>query len=478
MKNNMARLIVLLLWSMASCVHAAQGTRPNVLLIAIDDLNDWIGCMGGHPQAQTPNMDRLAKRGVLFTNAQCQSPVCNPSRASMMSGLYPETTGIYFLNPPPKESPVLQKTVMMPQRFEAEGFFVTGAGKLFHNGGKQNETYVPNYGGSFGGFGPLPKKKLSPFKGVKLWDWGAYPESDDQMPDHKIAGWTEEQLKGMENSPFWLGVGFYRPHVPQYAPQKWFDLYPLETLQLPAVVDHDLDDLSDYAVNITRLKHIAPTMEWVLENDQWKPLVQSYLACISFVDHQVGRVLDALDASPYAANTIVVLCSDHGFHQGEKERFAKRSLWQDGTGTPLIIAGPGIAKGKRCDKPVQLLDIYPTLLDLCGLKANPAHEGHSLRPLLENPGAAWPYMARCSFGPGNVAIVSERYRYIHYNDGSEELYDRKKDPHEWSNLANAPERKRVLEWHRKHLPAEYHPVLGKGSTGHKAFKASEERKTK
>ena len=244
--------------------------------------------------------DRLAKRGVLFANAHCQSPVCNPSRASMMSGLYPESTGIYFLSPPPKDSPVLQKAVMMPQRFQSEGYSVSGAGKLFHNGEKQNETYVPNYGGHFGGFGPLPKQKLSPFPGEKLWDWGAFPERDDQMPDFKIAGWAEKRLKAMEKAPFWLGVGFFRPHVPQYAPQKWFDLYPLETLQLPAVAEHDLDDLSDYAVNITRLKHIAPTMEWVKENNQWKPLVQSYLACISFVDDQVGRVLDALDASPHA----------------------------------------------------------------------------------------------------------------------------------------------------------------------------------
>ena len=429
--------------------------------------------MGGHPQAKTPNIDRLARRGVLFTNAHCQSPVCNPSRASLMSGLYPETTGIYFLDPPPKESPLIVKEELMPLRFQAEGYFVTGAGKLFHNGGGQNEKYVPNFGGQFGGFGPLPKEKLSPFKGNKLWDWGAFPERDEQMPDCKIAGWAEERLKEMKNSPFWLGVGFYRPHVPQYAPQQWFDLHPLETLQLPAVADHDLDDLSAYAVNLTRLKHIAPTMEWVRENDQWKPLVQSYLACVSFVDHQIGRVLDALDASPYAENTIVVLCSDHGFHQGEKERFAKRSLWQDGTGTPLIFAGPGIARGRKCGKPVQLLDIYPTLLDLCGLRANPRHEGRSLRPLLENPDAAWPNMARCSFGPGNVAIVSEQYRYIHYNDGSQELYDRQKDPNEWTNLIDNPEMAEWIEKHRVFLPKENHPLLGKGSTGHKAYAATE-----
>ncbi|VGO13276.1 Choline-sulfatase [Pontiella desulfatans] len=478
MKNNMAHLVVLLLWGMASCAHAIEETRPNVLLIAVDDLNDWIGCMGGHPQAQTPNMDRLAKLGVLFTNAHCQSPVCNPSRASMMSGLYPETTGIYFLNPPPKESPVLQKTVMMPQRFETEGYFVSGAGKLFHNGGKQNETYVPNYGGSFGGFGPFPKKKLSSFPGVKLWDWGAFPERDDQMPDHKVADWAVGQLKQEFDRPFFLAVGFVTPHVPQYTPQKWIDLYPLEDLQCPEIREDDLEDISQYAINLTSLNHVAPTHAWVEENDQWKPLVQTYLACVSFMDAQVGRVLDALEKSPYADNTLIVFFSDHGFHLGEKEHWAKRTIWQDGAGVPLIVAGPGVASGAMCDKPVQLLDIYPTLLAAGGLAPNPLHEGHSLKPLLNNPAADWPHVARSSFGPGNVAIVSEGFRYIRYNDGSEELYDRKKDPHEWNNQSNAPERKAVIEWHRNQLPADYHPVLGKSSTGHKAFKASEERKSK
>ncbi|VGO23259.1 sulfatase [Pontiella sulfatireligans] len=468
-KRFIAVLTVLLLLGVAQAKQP-----PNVVLIAIDDLNDWVGCLGGHPQAITPNIDRLAERGVLFNNAHCQSPVCNPSRASMMSGLYPETSGIYFLNPPPAESPVIMKSTLMPQRFLDEGYHVTGAGKLFHSG-RQNEAYTPNYGGGFGGFGPLPEKKLSPFVGSPLWDWGAFPARDEQMPDHQIANWAEAQLKQEHNEPFWLGVGFYRPHVPQYAPQKWFDLYPLETVQLPAVRENDLEDVPEYGINLTRLKHIAPTLEWAKENNQWKPLVQSYLACVSFVDHQVGRVLDALDASPYADNTIVVLYTDHGFHLGEKERFAKRTLWQDGAGVPLIIAGPGMAKAKICGKPVQLLDIYPTLLDLTGLKADPKLEGHSLKPLLENPSGEWPHTARSSFGPGNVAIVSTEYRYIHYNDGSEELYDRLADPNEWNNLAGNPEKKNVLEQHRAAIPITFHPILGKNSTGHKAYTATEKR---
>ena len=197
-----------------------------------------------------------------------------------------------------------------------------------------------------GGFGPFPKQKISPFPGHPLWDWGAFPARDEMMPDFKIAGWAEQELKKKCDKPMWLGVGFMTTHVPQYTPQKWMDLYPLETLQLPTVKQTDLEDLSEYAINLTRLKHVSPTHEWVEANHQWKPLVQTYLACVSFVDDQVGRVLDALDSSPYADNTIVVLFSDHGFHLGEKERWAKRSIWQDGAGVPLIIAGPGIAQGR------------------------------------------------------------------------------------------------------------------------------------
>jgi arylsulfatase A-like enzyme len=468
-------LLCSLLFVTANSVFAIEkepvAERPNVLLIAVDDLNDWIGCLGGHPQAKTPNIDKLAGQGVLFKNAYCQSPVCNPSRASMMTGLYPETTGIYFLNPPIAASKVASKALLMPERFQQEGYAVTAAGKLFHGG--ENTKYLPNYAGSFGGFGPFPKKKLTKFPGVKLWDWGAFPQADEQTPDHKLASWAIAELDKKHGKPLWLGVGFYRPHVPQYVPQKWLDMYPLETLQLPDVLKEDLADLPDYGVKLTRLKHIAPTQDWVTENDEWKPLVQSYLGCVSFVDHQVGRVLDALAASDYADNTIVVLYTDHGFHLGEKERWAKRSLWQDGCRVPLIIAGPGISEGKVCAQSAQLMDIYPTLLELTGLEPDDALEGNSLKPLLTSKDAAWPHMARTSFGPGNVAISSATHRYIHYNDGSEEFYDITADPHEWKNLVANPTLKTLVDQHRAELPKTYHQVLGSGSTGHKAYEATE-----
>ncbi|MDX1563903.1 MAG: sulfatase [Phycisphaeraceae bacterium] len=442
----------------------AAADKPNVLLIPIDDLNDWVGCLDGHPQAKTPNIDALAKRGVLFANAHCQAPVCNPSRVSMLTGLYPESTGIYFLSPGTKASRVAKRAKTLTSRYRSEGYHVAVAGKLYHTGG-----------GRFGGFGPYRKKKLSPFKGHSAWDWGAFPENDGQMPDAKIAAWGTRELAKKRDQPFFIATGFYRPHVPQYVPQKWFDLYPGDTLQLPKVVADDLKDISKYAESLTRLKHVAPTHEWVVKNDQWKPLVRSYLACVSFVDAQVGKVVAALDKSGQADNTIIVLYSDHGFHLGEKERWAKRSLWEDGTRVPMIIVGPGVAKGKVCTKPVELIDVYPTLLEMTGLKADPKHEGQSLLPLLKNPDADWPHMARTSFGPRNVAIKSERYRYIRYNDGSEEFYDHADDPHEWHNRIKDDKLADVIAEHRSRLPKKYHPLLPGRSTGHSSFKATEEK---
>jgi len=465
------RLCLALVFCLGVTSIHAQERKPNVLIIAIDDLNDWVGAFAGHPQALTPNIDRLAARGVRFDNAHCQAPVCNPSRASMGISLYPSSTGIYFLNPDILKSEVAKTIPTFPNHFQAQGYAVSGAGKLFH--GDSNKDHLPNWAGNFGGMGPIPPKKLTSFPGHPLWDWGAYPEKDEMCPDYKIATWGENALKNApKDKPFMIVTGFFRPHVPQYAPQHWLDKFPLESIQLPEVIDNDLDDLSPYAIDITRKEHIAPTHEWVLKNKEWKNLVRTYLACVAFVDHQVGRVLDALDESGHADDTIVILLSDHGFHLGEKERWAKRSLWEDSTRIPLIMAGPGIGKGKVCAKPAELIDIYPTLMELTALKAPGKLEGDSLVPLLTNPQGEWPHMARTEFGPGNYSIRSEHYRYIHYADGSEEFYDMAKDKHEWRNQIKNPEFAAMIEAHRKHKPAKHHPILGKASTGHRSFEAS------
>lgn len=444
--------------------------RPNVLLISIDDLNDWVGCLQGHPQAKTPNIDRLAKMGTLFTNAHCQSPVCNPSRASMMTGRYPHTSGIYFLSPDLKQAPVLQDLKTMPEVFAANGYKTLATGKLFHSGDKRFfDQYQPS-----GGFGPRPKKKISQPHGHPLWDWGAYPEDDDQMPDMKAAKWAVGQLQQKHAKPFFMGVGFYRPHVPMYAPQKWFDLHPRNAIQLPLVDGKDRDDISQYAIALTDRNHVAPTHQWIKQAGQWDHAVQSYLASVTFADHCLGLVLDALESSEHSANTIVVLFSDHGFHLGEKQRWAKRTLWEDGTRVPLIVVAPGTASNQRSERPAELIDVFPTLIELAGLPQDASQEGQSLVPLITDPALDWAHPAITSFGKGNFAIRSTRYRFIQYLDGSQELYDLQSDPHEWTNLASDDAFSEIIADHVKHIPKKQHAVLPGKSTGHDAYSAANE----
>ena len=469
--NFITAVITVILMSYCSVQKDKQAPKPNIVFIAVDDLNDWVGCMQGNSQTKTPNIDRLATKGVLFTNAHVQCAICNPSRASIMTSLYPSTTGIYFNAGDITDSPVASKQTLLTRRFEMEGYYVTGAGKIYdHN----DQKYMSNYAGRFGSFGPFPEKNLSPYKGVKLWDWGVYPVADSLMPDFKIAQWGLRRLDENYNQPLFLGLGFFRPHVPLYVPQKWFDLFPLENIQLPEIKQNDLDDISTYALNLTSLDHIEPPHEWIIKNKEWQRIVQSYLASIAFVDAQVGKVLDSLEKSAYKDNTIIVLFGDNGFHLGEKERWAKQTLWEESTRVLLIISGPGIKGNQICTKPVQLMDIYPTLLELCGMKKDIKLEGHSLVPLLKSPNSEWSYMARSSFGPGNYSIRSERYRYIRYNDGSEEFYDHLTDPNEWNNLINNPEMINLIKEHATYIPEiKWFPIIGSGSTGHKAYHDAE-----
>ncbi len=455
-----------------SAASRADETRPNVLLIFVDDLNDWTGCLKGHPQSLTPNIDKLAKTGTLFSNAHCQAPVCQPSRSSMLTSRYPSSTGLYFLNPGIRQSTVTKNVLTLPERFHREGYQVLGAGKIFHHQlNKVIFSKLGEYGGNFGGFGPLPKQKINYRQGVRLWDWGPLDISDDKMPDHKIASWAVSKLQQKHEKPFFMAIGFYRPHVPLYVPRKWLDKFPLDKIQLPATTERDLGDVSKYARDLVTLKHIAPLHDWMKKNDQWQTAVGAYLASIAFADDCAGRVLNTLAKSSYRDNTIVVLCSDHGFHLGEKQRWAKRSLWEDSTRVPLIISGPGI-KSHTCSRPVGLIDIYPTLLDLCGLKADKTHEGQSLKPLLDSPNMHWKRPVRTTFGKGNHSIRSTNWRYIRYVDGSEELYHTNRDPHEWKNLAADSRYSEIIREHRKWLPKREKGILGKNSTGHKAYEAS------
>ncbi len=258
-QSHLTRLVVSIT-SVLVFFQIAAAERPNILLISIDDLNDWVGCLGGHPQARTPNIDRLAKRGTLFTNAHCQSPVCNPSRASMLTGRYPHSTGIYFLSPPLTEAPALEGVLTLPEHFAENDYHTMAVGKIFHGKDKQ---FFAEYGGSNGGFGPRPKKKISQPHGHPLWDWGVFPNDDEKMPDMIATHWAVEKLKQDYSRPFLLGVGFYRPHVPMYASQQWFDQHPRDQIQLPRVREDDRTDLSQYAIDLTNKEHVSPLHEWV-----------------------------------------------------------------------------------------------------------------------------------------------------------------------------------------------------------------------
>jgi len=451
--------------------RAESAERPNVLLISIDDLNDWVGALETHPQARTPNLDALARRGVLFANAHCQAPVCTPSRASLFTGRQPSSTGLYFLQPQLRqlldEDP---KVITLVERFARSGYETLGVGKLHHGSGEA--AYFETYGTGMGSFGPSPNPKLHYPGGHPLWDWGPGGMEDGDMPDSRVAAWAIERLAEERTEPFFLAVGFWRPHVPMVVPGRWFEERPLAEVILPVTRPDDLDDISAYARSLT-IGHPAPRHEWMVEHEQWGEAVRSYLASTSFVDHQVGRVLDALAASPHAEDTLVVLFSDHGFHLGEKGRWAKRSLWEEATRVPLILAGPGIAPAVS-PRPVGLIDLYPTLLELCGLEADPALEGRSLRLLLEEPEREWPWPALTTFGPGNHSVRSTHWRYVRYGDGKEELYDHRSDPHEFSNLAADERLLPVLSEHRRWLPKNPAPVQeGSGSAGLDAWRAAE-----
>ncbi len=433
----------------------------HVLFIAIDDLNGYLGCLGD-PNAQTPHLDRLAERGVLFTNAHCQAPICGPSRASLMTGLLPSTTGIYGQIQDAKireASPATQEVVFLPDYLEQHGYRTLGCGKLFHQG---DRAKVFDRFGHGTNFGPKPERRFhydpawfEDRLGNTQTDWGAYPDADEAMPDHQTAAWVVAALRDhgaqQADQPLFLAAGFCRPHVPWYVPPPWLDRYDRGSLRLPPYQKDDWDDLPE----ISRRVNVAPAMpamDWVLEHGHWPAILQAYLASVTFTDHQVGKLLDALDASPLAKETLIVLWSDHGYHLGEKGRFAKQALWQEATRVPLLIAGPGIPAGRKVAAPVQLLDLYPTLLDLLGLPPNARNEGRSLRPLLENPSPPWPHVALTTYGPGNHALQSLHHRYIRYEDGSEELYDHSVDPHEWDNLAGKTASTAIKEAMRAHFP--------------------------
>lgn len=424
--------------------------RPNVLFISIDDLNDWVGCLGGHPDVKTPNIDRLGARGVVFERAYCTAPACNPSRASLMTGIRPSTSGVYT-NPQPWR-PAMPNALTLQEAFKAAGYAVLGRGKIYHHGtGEQFFTqkgwddYVPK--------GSDPKPEKPPLNGIPNmahFDWGPIDARDEEMDDFKVASWVSEQLAKPHAKPFFLACGIFRPHLPWYVPRKYFDLYPLDKVTLPNVNENDLDDVPPIG---RQMANPQGDHKKVIDHNQWRQAVQGYLASISFCDAMVGRVLDALDRGPHAKNTIIIFWGDHGWHLGQKLHWRKFALWEEATHAPLMMAVPGLTRPQaRCPRTVSFLDIYPTLASLCGLQPPKELEGVSLLPLLKDPTAPWERPAVTTHGRNNHSVRSEAWRYIRYRDGSEELYDEAKDPLEWTNLAAKPELKEVKEQLAAWLP--------------------------
>jgi len=441
-------------------ISTAWAAQPNVLFIAVDDLNDWVGHLGGHPNAKTPNIDRLAKRGVSFTAAYCSAPLCNPSRISLLTGIAPSNSGVYGNGEKLREK--LPDAVTLMQHFRKAGYTARGSGKIFH-GAKPydpeswDEFHVPPWGGKRKTLHDetLPESAWTP--------WGPGAQSDEEMFDHKIASWVISELDRSHEKPFFLACGFTKPHLPWIVPQSYFDRHPLDGIELPETIDGDLDDVPAFGRKLARevydvsggknFEQHGGDHQNVIANNQWHLAVQAYLATISFVDDQVGRVLDALDQSEYADNTIIVLWGDHGWHLGEKEHWRKHALWDVTTRTPLIISAPEkVAKNARCDRPVSLIDLYPTLIDLCELPERNELDGQSLAPLLANPAKEWNRPVVMTYGYKNHAIQTERWRYIQYHDGTNELYDHDNDPNEWTNLANKPEYDTVIRELKASLP--------------------------
>jgi iduronate 2-sulfatase len=508
---------------------ACTEQQPNVVLIICDDLNDSVEGFGGHPQAITPNMDRLAQRGIRFLNAHANAPICMPSRASLITGVYPHRSGEFGYRQnsraPWRINEILRQAVTMPEHFAVNGYRVMAAGKITHQhimdrdlwrnaDGEIEYSISLDYGpwpydgespvplahpnlpfkGFFWGFGPLsdlPVFKRGQETVTGGWrnyvpglekekirkyfelighepqfesDFSVFRYQDDEdrdlMNGERIAEWAVAQFN-KAREPFFMSLGFAKPHTPWYAPKKYFDLFDLNTLQLPPYHPDDLDDCAPLLVEKTSPDDLGREVydSYIAAGGEtmWRKSLQAYLACVAFVDDQIGKVLDGLESGGLMENTVVILVSDNGYHLGEKNHLFKNTLWREATRIPMVVAAPGVSGGLSCEQPVSLIDLYPTMVDLCGLPdPKQSLDGFSLVPLLKNLSAErWQgsdaalsvvaagdelgFYEAGDPGKQHYALSTERWRYILCADGSSELYDIGADPHEWRNLAGRPE---------------------------------------
>jgi len=447
-------LISAALFGSMSAIAQQQG--PNIIMISIDDLNDWVGVYGGHPQAVTPNIDKLAGKSMVFHNASCPSPVSGPSRSALLSGFLPSTTGAYGNNTNMLNSEIVQQNATLPEYFSKNGYITLSSGKIFHkhtteNGDDFGHWAFDIWNRERGTDGGVQEDKMysshqAVINGEKIENpqyvfhqrtndmlFGPTKGGFETMLDYKTAKWAEQQLQEGFEKPFFMSVGISKPHLPFIVPEEFFDLYGLDTLIVP---DFRMDDLDDIVhKNGNKMFEPKTTFLWAEHYGLMKEVTRAYLAAVSFADACVGIVLDALADSEYADNTIVMVWGDHGWHLGEKLRYGKATLWAESTQLPFIVYLPGMNSQQDCYRNVNLMDIYPTLIDLCDLPEKEL-DGNSIVPLLNDPTLEWtPTLT--TWLKDNHAIISEKWHYISRRNGVEELYDMENDPMQFENLANS-----------------------------------------
>ena len=426
--------------------------KPNVLLIILDDMCSWVNYMGDINEVYTPHIDRLADKAVTFSNAYAPVPLCNPSRAAMLTGIPSYVTGIYQNDHVIENHPIANNSMMMPKHFRDNGYKTICAGKVFHS--KPSASVLGSIWDDMthidGGYGPFVVNSTLPDNLTRRWrDFEAWTGPDTDFPDvvntQKMVDFLEED----HDKPFFAAMGYYRPHNPYTAPKRYFDLYDIDKIKRPTTIPDDLDDIPEYAIN----NFIGGERDYhallSTTNNLYEQMIQAYLASVSFADDMVGRIINALEESPYANNTIIVLIGDNGFHLGEKERWGKSALWRKASHVPFLIVpvkGDEHITAEDCVKPVSLIDIYPTLIDICQLpELNNQLAGNSLMPLIYDVYAEWNYPAISNYLPGNFAIHLNEWNYIRYANGSKELYNIQEDEHEFHNLATLPEYKNFLD---------------------------------
>lgn len=464
-------LILSFAFGLTQLAQTADSKKPNVLFIAIDDLNHWVGYLGRNPQTKTPNLDRLASEGMAFSKAYCTAPACNPSRASLMSGQRPSTTGCYTNGQ--NWRPGITEDKMLNSHFFQSGYRVYGAGKIYHGSYDRGGDWTEYYDGKGG---PLKRHESAKDNGVGGIEFYPLANSNEEMPDHGVVDWCAEKLTEKSDKPFFIACGLVKPHMPFSVPKEWFDKFPLDSIELPP---HRTDDLDDVPPSGVKMAGPDGDHAKILSSGRWKEAVQAYLATIAYCDYEVGRMLDALETSPHKDNTIVCLWSDHGWSLGEKSHWRKFALWEEPTRTVFLWKVPGLTPaGSVSERPVDYLNIYPTLCSLTGLP-RPGHlEGFDMTPLLGDPAADWDQPAVTTQGRGNHSVRFGDWRYIRYANGEEELYDQSTDPLEYTNLASDPDNAAVKTDLASYLPKNEADELpgekgkgeGKAKKGKKAAK--------